>query len=364
MRKNGKKLAATLLASVMVFSMVGCGDSGADASADSSADTSTEAETDAAAAEDTEAEGTESAEAEDGAYNMTFIMPTRNEFNTAMEDGMKEYCEANGVTLVSQDANQDSSKLLQYVETAKNQGDDAIVVLPIDSETIPQIVESAGDMKVVIVNRAPADMSVFSGDVAYVGSNEHEAGSYQGEYVAKVLQEKGEKVAKPIFLLGTVGAENTTARTESAKEAMEEAGLEVEVVNELGAKWERSDALTMIQPLITTSDYNCIIANNDAMALGAVEALTAAGIDPKTVPVVGIDATVDGLQGVADGSLAMTVFQDAVGQGAGSVAAAVNMLEGSENIAEGTDYLVDEENSNVVWIPFQPVYADNVADYQ
>lgn len=339
MRKSGKKLIAALLTGAMLLSVAGCGSSEGDS-------------------------GEKSTKKTEGGYNMTFIMPTRNEFNTAMEDGMMEYCEANGVNLVSQDANQDSSKLIQYVETAKNQGDDAVIVLPIDSETIPQIVESAGDMKVVIVNRAPADMSIFSGDLAYVGSDEHEAGRMQGEYVAEVLLEKGETVAKPIFLLGTVGAENTTARTESAKQALEDAGLKVEVVNELGAKWERSDALTMIQPLITTADYNCIIANNDAMALGASEALVAAGIDPATIPVVGIDATVDGLQGVTDGTLAMTVYQDAVGQGAGSVAAAVNMLDGKSSIAEGTDYTVDEENSNIIWIPFQPVYPENVADYQ
>lgn len=339
MRKSGKKLIAAFLASAMLLSMVGCGGS----------------------EDDAEAKTTKKTE---GGYNMTFIMPTRNEFNTAMEDGMMKYCEENGINLVSQDANQDSSKLIQYVETAKNQGDDAVIVLPIDSETIPQIVESAGNMKVVIVNRAPADMSVFTGDLVYVGSDEYEAGRFQGEFVAEILKERGETVAKPIFLLGTVGAENTTARTESAKQALEDAGLKVEVVNELGAKWERSDALTMIQPLITTADYNCIIANNDAMALGAVEALVAADIDPETIPVVGIDATVDGLQAVADGSLSMTVYQDAIGQGAGSIAAAVNMLKGSSNIAEGTDYSVDEENSNIVWIPFQPVYPDNVGDYQ
>lgn len=360
MRKRSRKLIAMFLVGAMAISMTACGSS--KDTEDSAADTSTDtaADTDAAT-EDGNAADT--ADSNDGSYSMTFIMPTRNEFNTAMEDGMMDYCEEKGIELVSQDANQDSSKLLQYVETAKNSGNDAVVVLPIDSETIPQIVESAGDMKVVIVNRAPADMSVFTGDLAYVGSDEHEAGTFQGEYVAKLLKEKGETVAKPIFLLGTVGAENTTARTESAKEALKAAGLEVEVVNELGAKWERSEALTMIQPLLTTSDYNCIIANNDAMALGAVEALSASGIDLKSIPVVGIDATVDGLQGVSEGNLAMTVYQDAVGQGSGSVAAAVNMLEGNENMAEGTEYTVDEENPNIVWVPFQPVYPDNIADF-
>ena len=351
MKKRGKKWIGIITAALLLVSVAGCGSSQDGTDAVGTAGTT--------GAADTAASG----EAGDGSYSMTFIMPTRNEFNTAMEDGMMEYCSANGISLTSQDANQDSSRVIQYVETARNSGDDAVIVLPIDSETIPQIVEAAGDMKVVIVNRAPSDMSVFSGSVAYVGSDEYEAGTYQGEYVAEVLKEKGETVAKPIFLLGTVGAENTTARTESAKQALADAGLEVEVVTELAAKWERSEALTMIQPLITTADYNCIIANNDAMALGAVEALTAAGIDPASVPVVGIDATVDGLDGVAAGTLAMTVYQDAVGQGAGSIAAAVNMIEGNSSIAEGTDYTVDEENSNIVWIPFQPVYPENVADY-
>lgn len=348
MRKFWKKLLAAAIAAAMVLALAGCG--GSDGT-DSGAGTDGTADV-----ENTEGTG--------GSYNMTFIMPTRNEFNSALEDGMRNYCNENGIGLTSQDANQDSSKLLQYVETAKNAGDDAVIILPIDSETIPQIVTAAGDMKVVIVNRAPADMSVFTGDVAYVGSNESDAGKFQGEYLVDVLKDKNETVAKPIILLGTVGAENTTARTESAKQALADGGLEVEVVNELAAKWERSEALTMIQPLITTADYNCIIANNDAMALGAVEALIAANIDPKTIPVVGIDATVDGIQAVDEGTLAMTVYQDAVGQGIGSIAAAVNMLEGNANIAEGTDYLVDEGNANVVWIPFQPVTADNVADYK
>ena len=350
MRKIGKKLLALFMVTSLMFA-VGCGGSKKETTTDGGETTQS-------------AKQSEEGEEKDGTYSMTFIMPTRNEFNTSMEDGMISYCSENGISFTSQDANQDSSKLIQYVETAKNAGDDAVIVLPIDSETIPQIVEAAGDMKVIIVNRAPSDMSVFTGSVAYVGSKESDAGKYQGEYVASVLKEKGETVAKVIFLLGTVGAENTVARTDSAKQALEDSGLEVEVVNELGAQWSRSEALTKIQPLLTTTDYNCIIANNDDMALGAIEALTASNIDPTTVPVVGIDATVDGIQGIEEGTLDMTVFQDAKGQGIGSVAAAVNLLEGNSDIADGTEYTVDESNSNVVWIPFQPVTAENVSEYK
>lgn len=305
----------------------------------------------------------DTADTGDGTYSMTFIMPTRNEFNTAMADGMQQKCDELDVVLTMQDVNNDSSKVIQFVESARNAGDDAVIVLPVDSETIPQIVEAAGDMKVVIVNRAPKDMSVFGGSLAYVGSDEWQAGTFQGEYLAEVLTAAGETVAKPIFLLGTVGAENTTARTESAKQALTDGGLELEVVAELAPNWDRAEALTKIQPLVNTADYNCVIANNDDMALGAIEALQAGGIDLAEVPVVGIDATVNGVEAVVNGTLAMTVFQDAAGQGIGSVVAAVNMIEG-KGIAEGTDYTVDEENTNVVWIPFVPVTAENVADFQ
>ncbi len=298
-----------------------------------------------------------------GSYSITFIMPTRNEFNTTMATGMQAKCDELGIKLTMQDVNNDSSKVIQFVESARNSGDNAVVVLPVDSETIAQIVEAAGDMKVVIVNRAPTDTSIFTGDVAYVGSDERQAGTFQGEYLAQVLKDAGETVAKPIFLLGTVGAENTTKRTESAKQALTDAGLELDVVAELAPNWDRAEALTKIQPLVNTADYNCIIANNDDMALGAIEALQAGGVDPKSVPVVGIDATVNGVEAVTNGTLAMTVFQDAAGQGIGSIMAAVNMLEGKA-INENTEYTLDETNANMVWIPFVPVYESNVADFQ
>ena len=62
----------------------------------------------------------------------------------------------------------------------------------------------------------------------------------------------------------------------------------------------------MITPLLTTIEYDCIISNNDAMALGAIEALKAVGLDPSEVPSVGVDATVDGCQAVKEGTLSMT----------------------------------------------------------
>ena len=90
--------------------------------------------------------------------------------------------------------------------------------------------------------------------------------------------------------------------------------------------------------------------------------MKAKGVDPSSVPIVGIDATVDGVEAVKNGELAMTVFQDPNGQGFGAVMAATNMLQGKP-INEGTDYETDE-TGYIVWVPFEPVYPENVADYE
>ena len=119
-----------------------------------------------------------------------------------------------------------------------------------------------------------------------------------------------------------------------------------------------------IKPLLTAgTEFDCIISNNDAMALGAIEAMKDLGMDPASVPIVGIDCTPDGAAAVAAGEMYMTVFQNAKGQGSGAMQAAINLLNG-DPINEGTEYEIDSENPYIIWVPFEPVNADNVADYQ
>ena len=296
-------------------------------------------------------------------YSVTFVLNNRDEFTNTLADGMQVRADELNVELSMQDAANDTGKLIQFVETAKNAGEDAVVVFPIDSETIPTIIEAAGDMPVVFVNRAPDDLGYLTGKSAYVGSQEWEAGYFQGEYLTEYFKERNIDVVKPIMLLGPIGAENTTKRTESVKQAMIDGGLTVEVVVELGCQWDRETAITKISPLLGTAEYNCIIANGDTMACGAVEALKSANLDPAEIPIVGINADNDARACVKDGTMKMTVFQDAAGQGAGALSVAVNMLRGKE-LSDGTGYKADTEYSNVIWVPFEPVTIDNVEDYE
>ena len=313
--------------------------------------------------ETTTPEGGETAESGDG-YSMTLIMSLRDEFLSTLEAGAQAAAEEAGVTLATQDAQNDTGKMLQFIESARNAGDDAVLINLVDAATAQQCIEAAGDMKVVFVNRVPEDTSVLgSSKSAAVVSNGSQSGGYQGEFLGNYFKEKGQTDVRYLMLQGTLGLVHTEQRSASVIQAMKDGGLNpIEAAAPLVAEYDRATAMDMISPLLTTTEFDCIIANNDAMALGAVEAMTAQGLDPKSIPIVGIDATVDGIQAIKDGTLAMTVFQDANGQGYGAVQAAVNLIEGNA-INDGTDYETDE-TGNIVWVPFEPVTAENVADYE
>ena len=219
-------------------------------------------------------------------------------------------------------------------------------------------------MKVVFVNRTPEDMSVLNENVVYVGSDEMTSGAFQGEALAKYFKERGQTDIKYILLNGILGQTSTTNRTASVLQALADNGINAtEASAPLACEYDRPTAMDMITPLLSSgTQFDCIISNNDAMALGAIEAMKALNMDPSATPIVGIDCTADGAAAVANGEMYMTVFQDANGQGDGAMQAAINMLNGAP-INEGTSFEVDSENPSIVWVPFVPVDASNVSSY-
>lgn len=300
-----------------------------------------------------------------GNTNMTFVMGSRDEFLSTLEAGAKKAASDLGVNLTTVDSQNDASKAIQYVETARNAGEPGIVVNVVGSDQAPAVMEAAGDMKMVLVNRTPEDMAILNENVVYVGSNEMDSGKYQGEALAEYFKALGQTDIKYILLSGTLGHTAQINRTKSCLESLEANGINAtEASAPLVCDWDRATAMDMITPLLTSGlEFDCIIANNDAMALGAVEAMEGAGLDPSSVPIVGVDCTADGAAAVASGKMLMTVFQNADGQGRASIQACMNLING-DPIEKDTGYEVDSENPYILWVPFEPVYASNVADYQ
>ena len=364
-----KRVLATLLAAGMVMgSLAGCGSSDSESKDSGSKEAETTEEAEAKDDAATDGEDAASGDMAEVLGDITMVIANRDEFLSEMESGAIKAAEALGVKMTTVDAQNDQSKLLQFVETAKNNDQKVIIVNPVDAaaDACQQIVDAAGDMKVVFVNRPPDDIDagskVLNENVVYVGSNEMTSGYFQGEALAKYFKEQGKTDIKYILIQGTLGQVATTNRTTSLLKAFEDNGINAEEATApLVADWDRATAQDMITPLLTTIEYDCIVGNCDALSLGAVEAMKSQGLDPSSVPIVGIDATTDGRQAIHDGDMYMTVFQNAAGQGYGAMKAAANLVQGKP-ANEGTEWELDE-TGNIVWIPFEPVNIDNVDKY-
>ena len=209
--------------------------------------------------------------------------------------------------------------------------------------------EEAGDIPIIYVNRTPG-IELVKGESVYVGSDENLSGKYQGEFLGAYFNDKGVTDVKAVMIRGGASA-HADLRTEQAKKALADAGINVEYVFDESAGWSRVEAFDLMNTfLLDDLEFDCIISNNDEMAIGAISALEINGIDPTSLPIVGIDATPQGLANLQDGKLAFTVYQDANAQGVNAVRATVMILNGDD-----VDTLVD--------IPFEPVTIDNYESY-
>ena len=333
-----KKLIAFLMVLATVFALVACAAPAATPAAEQPA---------AEAAAPTEAPA---APAAAKPITIGVSLYARDQFISTLEQGILAAAKEAGVTVDSQEANNDTQKQAEQVRTFAAKGYDVMIVNLVDTSTAETIIAEAGDIPIIFVNRRPDDSVLVQGKYAYVGSQEYDAGKMQAEFLAKYFAGRTDPINYVLFM-GQLGLENTQQRTDSVKTELTKAGFTLNKVFEDTAKWDRATAMDMMQTCLGTgAKFDCVICNNDEMALGVIEALKAGGIDLTKIPVVGIDATDMACESVKNHEMAMTVFQDAAGQGA-------KCIEFAKLAAEGN--LTEQFG----WVPFQPVTIDNVADF-
>lgn len=352
MNRMNRVMAGLISAAAALTLLAGCGSS-AGAGAAGTANSTKAANT---------ADSASTAAAADGVYDMAYVVSTEDEYLGLLRDEVVAAAKEKGVNMEVLYSGNDALKMIDCVEAAKSKGKDAVLINLHAAEEARACIEAAGDeMKVVFVNREPDDSSLLNENVVVVGSDEHQSGRFQGEYLAEYFKGIGQTDVNYVLLRGTDGLVHTTLRSEGVVAAMEENGLTVHEVASVEAEYDRNTAKGEMDTVLPGLDFDCLISNNDAMAIGAILAMKDAGIDPKSVPIVGIDATDDAREEIRNGDMAMTVFQSAKGQAADSVQAAINMLEGKD-LAEGTGCQVSADNPYTLYFPFIPVTAENVDD--
>ncbi|MBN2626336.1 MAG: substrate-binding domain-containing protein [Spirochaetales bacterium] len=271
-------------------------------------------------------------------------------FQTYVMDAAKEYfAGVANVELVLQDAQEDVIRQQDLVNTLLAQKIDALIVVPVDTSAMTPIVKAAAESNVPLcfVNRNPYAEKELPANVYYVGSQEIIAGTQQMEYMGELLNGEG-GVA---ILMGKLDNEGALKRTEGNEVTAKSKFPGIKILAKETGNWQRDQGMTITENWLTAygADLKGICANNDEMALGAVEALKAAG--RTDIPVMGVDAIPDAKVAVGNGSLAATVLQDAVGQGKGSAELIHKVLKGEQVVP-------------LVWIPFVLITPENLADYQ
>ena len=285
-------------------------------------------------------------------YHMSYVMSVRDEYLSLLENAVVKAADENDVDMDLYYCENDSSRMIQYIEQSVNEDVDAILVNVVASEDQDACMEAAGDTPLVFLNKAPADTSKLNERTVFVASDENLSGAYQGQFIADYFNAAGQTDVSYILLRGTEGLVHTDLRTNNAIAEMEAGGLNLTEVATIMGDYDRTAAAEGMTELINSgADFDVIVSNNDAMALGAIQALKDAGIDPSSKVIVGIDATSDALAALDEGSMKMTVLQDAIAQGDAAVMSAINIIEGNE-LTAGTNYTVSADNPYIIYVPF------------
>ncbi|MGO8831371.1 MAG: sugar ABC transporter substrate-binding protein [Roseiarcus sp.] len=272
-------------------------------------------------------------------------------FLTVLRNGMSDYAKTvPGLTLQIEDAKDDVSKQLSQIQNFIANKVDAIIVNPVDTSATAAMTKLAADAGVplVYVNREPADAEKFGPKTAFVGSNEADSGTLESKQICKLLGGKGDI----LVMEGELSNQAAVQRTKDIHEVIATPECSgIKIIAEQTAVWDRTKAQNLMTNWLSKGmKYDALVSNNDEMAIGAIQALKAAGVDTKKAIVGGVDATQDALASMKAGDLKVTVFQDAAGQGKGAIDAALKMTAGQK---------VDKK----IYVPFQLVTPANMADF-
>lgn len=268
------------------------------------------------------------AESARGPVALGLAMPRQDAFLSLLRDDVADYARTvPGVSVAIADAGNDMGRQIDQVKDFVAHHVSAIVVVPVNpqgTDTINRLAAQA-HIPLVYLNLRPPQGS-FPGKVAVVSSNDLVAGRLQMHKLAALMGGKGTLV----LLKGLPSEGSAVERTEGVKEVLKKYP-DIHLVAEIEAHWKRADAERAISDLLARgTTISAIAANNDEMAIGAVQALEKAGVAPGSVLVGGVDATAEAVARIRQGTIAVTVLQDAKSQATRAVDDAIRLVDGQD----------------------------------
>ncbi|MFH5186156.1 galactose ABC transporter substrate-binding protein [Paenibacillus sp. TAB 01] len=249
----------------------------------------------------------------------------------------------------------------------------ALAINPVDRTGAGVIIDKAkaANTPVVFFNREPMEADMKKWDkVYYVGAKAEQSGTMEGQLIVDYFKSHPEAdknkdgTLQYVMLKGEPGHQDAELRTKFSIKAVEDAGIKVEKLAEDTAMWDRVKGQEKMAAFLAShgDKIEAVFANNDDMALGAIEALKAKGYfkDNKYMPVVGVDATAPAVKAMEEGTMLGTVLNDAKNQGKATFNLANVLAQGQTPSKDNIGY--DITDGKYVWVPYKKITKDNLND--
>ena len=369
-----KKATAVALVSAMAMSLVACG--GSSTSSTTAAATTAAAATEAAKEAATEAAKEAATEAAAAAGDVSdkkvgiSIYKFDDNFMTLYRTELVRYLTEDlgfkAENVVVQDGKGDQAEQTNQIQNFITQKYDVLILNLVQASSAPEITDMCVEagIPVVYINREPdvAEEERWASEgiaATYVGCDARQSGTYQGEEILETSNKgdiNGDGKVSYIMIQGDPENVDAQYRTEFSVKALTDAGVEVEELLMQRGDWDQAKAQQIAQDALNQygDKIEVIFCNNDAMALGALQSIEAAGRTVnEDIYLVGVDALTEAVQNVIDGKQTGTVFNDhfAQAQTAGDIAAKflkgesvdpVNMVDYSKVTQENAQEVLDK----------------------
>ncbi len=338
-----KKILVFVLLLALAFSTIACAAPAAAPAEEAKTEAATEPAAEPAAAVTTYKVGVSIYKFDDNF--MTLYRQELESYFKSLETDAVKY----EVTIV--DGKGDMAEQTNQVDTFLAQGVDVLIINLVQSSSAATITDKAkaAGVPVVYINREPSadDMKAWD-KICYVGADARQSGTYQGEIIANLPNkgdQNGDGVVSYVMIMGDPENVDAQYRTEFSIKALTDAGIQVEELFKQRGDWAQEKGQELAANALAQfgDKIDVIFCNNDGMALGAYQAIVAAGRTVgKDIYLVGVDALAECVQMVKDGTMTGTVLNDHIGQSHTAVDAAVK-------------YIMGETVDTYLWVDYQKV---------
>lgn len=295
-------------------------------------------------------------------YDDNFMATVRKDLETFAKENPN-------VELMMNDSQNSQATQNEQVDAMLSKGVNVLAINLVDPAAGQTIIDKAksANIPVVFFNKDPGTEALKTYDKAYyVGTKPEESGIIQGQLIEKNWKAdkaqdlNGDGVIQYVLLKGEPGHPDAEARTSFVIKELNDKGIKTEKLQEDTAMWDAAQAKDKMDAWLagpTASKIEVVIANNDGMALGALEALKAQG---KKLPIYGVDALQEALTLIESGELAGTVLNDGTNQAKAVLDLAVNLGNGKDPL-DGTQWKLEDK---AVRVPYVGVDKENLAQFK